>query len=69
MGEAARQRAVFLEAEVVRLHEDVDRLRNALVVARDFIEHHPAVSGTWPLVTGMIRDALAAAPATDQPNN
>lgn len=37
---------------------EIERLRNALVVARDFIAYHPAVNGRWPLVLGLINDAL-----------
>lgn len=45
-----------------RLHtfaeQDADVLRDALHVARDFIAHHPAVRGEWPLVVEIIDKAL-----------
>lgn len=37
---------------------EVERLRDALKVARDFIAHHPAVAGEWPLVLQVIDVAL-----------
>ncbi len=35
-----------------------EQKRNALHVARDFIAHHPAVQGEWPLVLDVIDSAL-----------
>lgn len=35
-----------------------DRLRSALITARDFIAYHPAVSGTWPLLNDLLDSAL-----------
>lgn len=40
--------------------ERVALLRGALVASLDFIEHHPAVQGEWPVLVGLIRGALNA---------
>lgn len=36
----------------------IEFLRDALKTARDFIAHHPAVHGEWPLVLQVIDKAL-----------
>lgn len=37
---------------------EIERLRDALKVAHDFIAYHPAVVGNWPLVLGIVCKAL-----------